>query len=142
MSEPIRDIKRSPRFACNYFGYMEVLFPEETFTPTSVYVQVVDLSLSGTRLHTRSITKDIYKLMLVEQRHVRLSIDLTDRRVLRLKGRIVWIDFGPEMTALAVSFTGLSSQDMDQLDKLLNDLNREGRILSLEDTRPGVSLRG
>lgn len=123
------DINRAPRFACNYFGYMEVLFPEETFTPKSIYVQTVDISLSGCRLHTKSITRDIYRLMLVEQRHVRLTIDLTDRRVLRLKGRIVWIDFTPEQTALAIAFTGLSEADMEQLDSLLTELNGTGQIL-------------
>lgn len=142
MSEERSDIDRAPRFACNYFGYMEVLFPEETFTPKSLYVQTVDISLSGCRLHTKSITPDIYRLMLVEQRHVRLTIDLTDRRVLRLKGRIVWIDYDAEQSALAIAFTGLSDEDTQQLDNLLMELNQSGQILSLEDTRPGVSFGG
>lgn len=129
---------RAPRYACNYFGYMEVLFPEETFTPRSLYVQMVDISLTGCRLHTKAITADLYRLMLVEQRHARLSIDLTDRRVLRLKGRIVWLDHGKEMTALALTFTGLSEADLAYLERLLSELNRSGQILSLEDTRPGV----
>ncbi|MCC5876415.1 MAG: PilZ domain-containing protein [Candidatus Sumerlaeia bacterium] len=139
MSDNIRDIKRAPRYACNYFGYIEVLFPEETFTPKSLYVQVVDISLSGCRLNTKAITKDLYKLMLLEQRHVRMTIDLTDRRVLRLKGRIVWIDYSDAQSAMAISFTGLSDQDEDQLSGLLKELNSSGKILSLEDTRPGVT---
>jgi hypothetical protein len=141
MTEPTQNPAaslRSPRYACNYFGYMEVLFPEETFTPRSIYVQMVDISLTGCRLHTKSITPDLYRLMLVEQRHVRLSIDLTDRRVLRLKGRIVWLDYGKELTALATTFTGLSEADLAYLERLLSELNRAGQILSLEDTRPGV----
>lgn len=138
MSDKIRDINRAPRYACSYFGYMEVLFPEETFTPKSFYIQVVDLSLSGCRLHSKSITRDFFKLMLVEQRHVRLTVDLTDRRVLRLKGRIVWIDYGEEQTFLAISFTGLSKDDEDQLSLLLEELNATGKILNLEETRPGI----
>lgn len=139
MSDKIRDINRAPRYACNYFGYIEVLFPEETFTPKSLYVQVVDLSLSGCRLNTKSITRDLYRMMLLEQRHVRMTIDLTDRRVLRLKGRIVWIDYAEGQSSMAISFTGLSEVDEEQLSSLLKELHESGKILSLEDTRPGVS---
>ena len=138
MSTPPPSINRAPRYACNYFGYMEVLFPEETFTPKSYYIQLIDISLTGCRILSKAVPPDIYRLMLVEQRHARLAIDLTDRRTLRLKGRIVWIDYKKDTAALAISFTGLNDADLISLERVLDEMHREGSILNLEDTRPGV----
>jgi len=133
--------RKHPRYRCDFTGYLQILMPEVTFAPRSVYVQARDLSVGGCRLIAKGITPDLYRVMIREIRHCKLELDLQDQRVLNLRGRIVWMEFTPDEVRLAIAFQQLGADAEKLLADLLAAMSKSGRITEVEVTRPSTDLR-
>jgi hypothetical protein len=117
------------------------MMPEVTFAPRQIYVVAKDVSVGGCRLIAKGVTPDLYRVMIREIRHGKLELDLQDRRVLNLRGRIVWMEYAGDETRLAMAFQQLPLEAETLLSNLLVALKDSGQISEVEFTRPSVDLK-
>lgn len=126
--------RKHPRYHCDFRGQMEVLLPEETFTPKPLSVVSHDISATGCRVSVPGLTRDFYRLLVQRLRDVHLELDLGDLRVMQLRGRLVWVEYGNSVTFLAIAFQGLKPEQVEEVEDLLRAFEAQGRV-TREDTR-------
>jgi pSer/pThr/pTyr-binding forkhead associated (FHA) protein len=76
---------------------IEIVFPEETFTPTRLRGILEYLSLTGIRVLTYDIHQDLYKQILQTNRYARVRILPKEKgKEFILHCRISWLNFEPQ----------------------------------------------
>lgn len=128
--------RRHPRYACQLASQLRVLCPEMTFTPMEIQAQLLDISLTGARLITRQLTKDYYLLLIREVRQAKIEVDLDQKNCLKLRARIVWMDYSLRECFLGVQFLPLDPDNSRLLEMILTKLEKLGTLIEVETSRP------
>lgn len=132
--------RRALRYGCQLPGYVDILTPELTFSPKNIHVIAEDFSRTGCRLISKQIPRDYYRIIIQEVRHVKMEIDLLDGRMLKLRGKLVWIDMQKDQASLGVMFNDLPSENQDALEAVLAELAVKGTIHEVSASRPSIDL--
>ncbi|MBI1292156.1 hypothetical protein GC173_13090 [bacterium] len=128
--------RRFPRYTCNLPAILDIMVPEQTFSPKNVPAACLDLSRTGCRLTCRKIDSDYYRMLMQELRYVKLEIDLLDGRLLRLRGKLVWVDYAREESSLGIMFVSLDEEQLEVLDELLVAMEAAGLLYQSTNGRP------
>jgi len=99
---------------------LQILFPEETFTPVTYDCKSHDVSLRGMRIVHEQLPLSVYLKLLMTPRYTRLSFtNAFNGEIIKLTGRIVWIDYRKPIATepgglcyLAVSFEERENHDL------------------------------
>lgn len=84
---------------------LSIVFPEETFSPTSIDAKILDISRRGARLSSRVITRNLYSMMLRSKRYVRIEARIRgSKESILLRGQLVWIHYEEKGEATNCSF--------------------------------------
>ena len=90
------------RFRIELRATLQILLPEETFTPRPIDCTTVDVSARGLKLCIENMPGELYLRVIRGIRHARISLN-DDRleRPVRLDGQVVWVDYHqPDQDAL------------------------------------------
>jgi len=101
---------------------LQILFPEETFTPVVYDCKSHDVSLRGMRIVLELLPLSVYVKLLMTPRYTRLSCtNAFSGEKIKLTGRIVWIDYRKPVATepsglcyLAVAFDERDNQNLTQ----------------------------
>lgn len=114
------------RIASNFKATMDVMIPEETFTPKALKGTVKDINMGGLRFVTAAVAKNFWQQLLKEKRHIQCMITLEDGGALRLSGKIAWVHYDnrvvPETCAMGVEFLEMPDPDKQLLQDLIDNL--------------------
>ncbi|MCB2154462.1 PilZ domain-containing protein [bacterium] len=94
----------SRRRTCSFPGVLRIMVPEETFTPRTLAVRIVDISLSGARLETRQLDEPYARVLDRDPRHLRLEALFPRREKTTLTGKLIWCRYDPEISVLGIQF--------------------------------------
>jgi hypothetical protein len=83
---------------------LKVLLPEQSFDPQVFAVRVMDLSATGARVETRQLSEELYKLLSLDVRYIRLEILIPARERLVISGKLAWTEFEAEWSVMGISF--------------------------------------
>jgi len=109
---------------------LQVLFPEETFTPVTYTCKTHDVSLRGMRVVLDRLPLTLYNKLLSSTRYARISFtNALNGGKIKLTGRIVWLDYRkPRSTELnglcymAVSFDDRDNQDLTHFTEFVQGI--------------------
>jgi hypothetical protein len=124
----------SDSYACQLSGYLDLLVPEIDFGPITHYVQAIQLSCEETLIRSKPLSERMVSALRAERRHCQIQLDLTDRRVLTLRGRIVWMAIGAHSITLQVEHYTESDRLGGDVRSILAGLAASGTICSLAET--------
>lgn len=102
------------RRACSFPGLLRVLIPEQSFQPKVFAVRLVDLSPTGARLETKQFTEEFCLGISGEKRFARLEAMVPSRDRVQLGGRIVWAEFGEDLSTVGFQF----QEPFDDIDEI------------------------
>jgi hypothetical protein len=130
--EQTDDRRRTIRYPVDLEAEVQIVRPEETFTPMTLDGKIIDLSLRGARIALRRFPQREY-LQLVKQRkppYVSLFCSFPpeqDRS--RLFGLLTYIDYRGEKNDpacnLGISFGEMEQKDIDRLDGYLDQVQSQ-----------------
>lgn len=116
------------RIACDFPATLDVMIPEETFTPKGVNGIIKDINMNGLRFVTQSVSKNFWQQLLKDKRHIQCRITLRDGEELYLSGKLAWIHYDnrvvPESCAMGVEFHELGEREAELLEAKISTLDR------------------
>lgn len=141
MQNEINERRRSPRVPARLEGRIQLLIPEESFTPFAFEGHTRDICLSGLGFATTQVPGDVFLRIIRKIRCVEVWLTLPgQRRESRLFGRAAWVRLDeqttPPTTLFGVAFENLSEGDTEALNAAVSYFLASG-------TRrlPGVKLQ-
>ena len=101
-------------------AFLELVFPEETFTPRKMSCTLDFIAPQGMRVKTEEVNKEMYEKVLKGTRFAKISIPIrSNKRELNLHSRISWlhldVDEEPPVCTLGVMLEKLSEEDREIL---------------------------
>lgn len=129
-SPAMGDRRGTPRFRFEMNVSLQILVPEETFTPIIYDCKTHDVSRGGMRVMIEKLPYMLYKKLLSTTRFARISFNdpFSDAKI-KLTYRIVWLDYrkpdpaekyGPCYMALAIEER--DNQDMSGLTEFMHEI--------------------
>ncbi len=105
---------------------LQVVFPEQTFSPQSVPATAKDLSCKGIRLVTNHFTRDMYLLTLKATRYAKVHLVLPGTgQEMNLHGRVAWMHFDmqvtPPLATIGIEFDRVE----EEMQKVLEEYIRK-----------------
>lgn len=86
--------RRDPRFPLELPVSIEILIPEDSFTPHLFSGISVDFGLWGMSFTVSDIVEDLYHKLLTEPRTIRVAfISSLDHKEIKITGKVVGIEF-------------------------------------------------
>lgn len=86
--------RTTPRFEINLAVTVQILIPEDTFVPSVVAGEAIDVSLKGLKVHLNELPRELYHKLLLQPRLVRVCLtDPFKHEPIKITGRIIWIDY-------------------------------------------------
>lgn len=129
-----RKAKRPKAYSCRLNGHLDVMFPEKSFAAENFAVVVEEMSVHQVMMRTWEVSLEWRDAILSERRVAELEIDLGDGRVLKLRGRIIWLGVRNEQTRMQLEVLPLTDDQLVQVETLFAELAMAGRIADLSDT--------
>jgi hypothetical protein len=88
------ELRSQPRYEMELSVALQILIPEETFTPKIQPGRAVNLSVRGMKVCLDGISHDFCFKLLQEKRFVRVSLtNPFNGLLIKLMGRIIWVDY-------------------------------------------------
>ncbi len=101
-------------FSPNIPAMLQILFPEETFTPVPIECTLEFLSLSSMRVTTNKMSRDLYKNIIRATRYAKMVIQLQDPGESgELHVRISWLHYDSHLTPPGCTI-GLSPEQINE----------------------------
>jgi hypothetical protein len=117
---PVEKCRRqNTRYRCEMSLSLQILFPEETFTPASFACRSYDVSITGMRVYFDKLPVEFYLKLLPKTRFARISFtDPFSGGEIKITGCIHWADYHrPETEDQCGScYIGINFDDRDNRD--------------------------
>lgn len=147
LPQAIGDRRRTPRYRFEMNVSLQILVPEETFTPIIYECNTHDVSRGGMRVAIEKLPNTMYKKLLSTTRFARISFnDPFNGAKIKLTYRIVWLDyrkpdpaekFGP--CYMALSLEERDNQNLSGLVEFMREIQtRLPMMLDEPAIRSGV----
>lgn len=130
-NEPVQqpNRRRHVRIPVEVEVTLQVVFPEETFSPRPMRGVTRDLSMSGMRVITYQASEEFYRRIIQAIRYVKVSLVLPGLRdEMDLHGKIVWVDYDNRQIrpccTFGISFERLRDKEIQALERSLDYISR------------------
>lgn len=94
MAKPAPERRGQPRFEADLPVKLQILIPEETFSPQILTGILIEVSRNGMRVRIDKLARELYKNLFAETRYVRvLFANPKSGDEGRAVGKVIWIDY-------------------------------------------------
>ncbi len=142
MASPHSERRQHPRIPVKLDVHLQLLVPEQTFTPQNIPALAVDMSLSGMKVMTQHCPEPLHGQVLKTIRHAKVDAVLPGMdKPTDFRGRIVWVSYDnqqqPPLLTLGICFDSTTQEQQTALQRGLEAF-RKG---SVQNVKPAATIR-
>jgi hypothetical protein len=127
---PASGFKRSHnRFAIELDISLQILIPEETFTPRGIEGKTIDISARGMKIVALKLPPEMYTKLIKGTRYMRVVFTSPiDSELIKMTGQIAWFDYHKPSEAnagqcfMGIQFDEKSGPGIEAYEKMLSSI--------------------